>query len=67
MDMTMPRVSGVEALRRIRARGSSVPVIFSSGYDVDRSGIDSREFSGFLEKPYSAEELLDAVEQVMEN
>jgi PAS domain S-box-containing protein len=65
MDMTMPQMSGIEALRRIRAIDTRVPVLLSSGYDVDRSGVDAREFSGFLEKPYSAEELLDAVDQAL--
>jgi signal transduction histidine kinase/CheY-like chemotaxis protein/predicted hydrocarbon binding protein len=65
MDMTMPQMSGIDALRRIRTRSASVPVLLSSGYDVDRSGVDPREFSGFLEKPYSAEELLDAVDKAL--
>jgi PAS domain S-box-containing protein len=65
MDMTMPQMSGIEALRRIRALGSNVPVLLSSGYDLGRSGVDPREFDGFLEKPYSAEDLLDAVERAM--
>jgi CheY-like chemotaxis protein len=65
MDMTMPQMSGVEALRRIRMRDAAVPVLLSSGYDVDHSGVDPREFTGFLEKPYSAEELLDAVDKAL--
>jgi PAS domain S-box-containing protein len=65
MDMTMPQMNGVEALRRIRAIDTRVPVVLSSGYDVDRSGVDAREFDGFLEKPYSAEELLDAVDRAL--
>jgi PAS domain S-box-containing protein len=64
MDMTMPQMSGLEALREIRARGSNVPVLLSSGYDIERSG-GAGEFDGVLEKPYSVEELWDAVEKAL--
>ena len=62
MDVTMPQMSGVDALERIRATGSDVPVLLSSGYDVDTARIEAHDFSGFLEKPYDVTSLLNAVE-----
>ena len=65
MDMTMPQMSGVEALKHIRATGSTVPVLLSSGYNVDPAGVEAKLFSGFLEKPYDINELIEAVERAM--
>lgn len=65
MDMTMPQMNGVEALRRIRAAGASFPVLLSSGTEVDPAGKEAREFSGVLEKPYRVEALWDAVEKAI--
>src|SRR3569623_1360580 len=65
MDMTMPRMSGVEALREIRARGSNVPILLSTGYDVGAMGNQAQEFSGVLEKPYDVQDLWSAVERAL--
>jgi PAS domain S-box-containing protein len=65
MDLTMPQMSGIEALKRIRATGSKVPVLLSSGYNIDPAGIEVQHFNGFLEKPYDVTELLEAVERAV--
>jgi CheY-like chemotaxis protein len=61
MDMTMPQMNGLDALKHIRALDSDVPVLLSSGYGAS-AAIHSKEFSGVLMKPYGFAELLSAVE-----
>lgn len=61
MDLTMPEMSGAQTLARIRRRGSTVPVLLSSGYSVDADELDAALFDGFLGKPYRAQDLLTAV------
>ncbi len=67
LDMTMPDLDGAEVLRRLRASGSRVPVIVSSGY-LDAS-VEKRlvrgEFQGFLAKPYSATDLAAAIDRAL--
>jgi signal transduction histidine kinase/CheY-like chemotaxis protein len=65
MDMTMPQMGGVEALRQIRALGGAVPVVLSTGYDVDAVGSELHEFNGVLEKPYDVQELWNTVDRVL--
>ena len=54
MDVTMPPMSGIEGLKRIRATGSDVPVVLSRGYCVELSSKDSPEFFAYLQKPYDS-------------
>ena len=58
-DMTMPRTSGVELLRRVRDLRSDIPVILMTGFagllneeELKRYGIDE-----FIIKPLNAQEL----------
>jgi PAS domain S-box-containing protein len=65
LDMTMPDLSGAEVLRRMRAHGSRVPVVFSSGYHDTAFELDPASFQGFLVKPYRLQELLEALERAL--
>ncbi|MDE3154273.1 MAG: PAS domain S-box protein [Acidobacteriota bacterium] len=71
LDMTMPRMSGVEALREIRQIRRDVPVILSSGYSeadaVDHFRFGGDELAGFIQKPYAAAGLVDKLRQVLES
>jgi CheY-like chemotaxis protein len=67
LDMTMPDIDGAEVLRRMRAGGSRIPVIVSSGYldvSVERR-LPRDAFQGFLAKPYGATELVNAIERAL--
>jgi CheY-like chemotaxis protein len=64
LDMTMPDMDGAEVLRRLRAAGSRIPVVVSSGYldvSIERR-LPRGEFQGFLAKPYGATDLVSAIE-----
>jgi PAS domain S-box-containing protein len=64
LDMTMPDMDGAEVLVRVRAAGSRVPVVVSSGYldvAVERR-LPRGQFQGFLPKPYGATDLVNAIE-----
>ena len=56
LDLTMPVMSGEEALGHIQAIRPDVPVVLSSGFSetdaVER--FRDRGFAGFLQKPYTA-------------
>jgi two-component system, cell cycle sensor histidine kinase and response regulator CckA len=65
LDMTMPDIDGAEVLRRLRASGSHVPVVVSSGYldvSIERR-LPVGDFQGFLAKPYGATDLVNAIER----
>ena len=63
LDLTMPRLDGLSALRKLRQIKPDVPVVLCSGFaeqDATR-GFEDERLTGFLSKPYSAAELLDIV------
>ena len=63
VDMTTPDMDGAEVLQRLRAAGSRVPVVVSSGY-LDASiarRLPSGAFQGFLPNPSGARDLLGAL------
>ena len=60
MDIMMPKLDGIEAVKRMRARGDSTPVIFLTAKDSisDRvAGLDAGA-EDYLIKPFAFEELL---------
>jgi PAS domain S-box-containing protein len=67
LDMTMPVMSGEEALDRMRSIDETVPIVLSSGYNeleaVKRFA--GKGLSGFLQKPYSSAALADKVQSVV--
>lgn len=63
LDLTMPRMNGIEALDRMREIDASVPVVVSTGYDKSEllMGGDQRGIRHFLQKPYLPRDLLRAI------
>ena len=67
LDMTMPEMSGAEALRGIQALRPLVPALLSSGYDEALATRDVvvSGLAGFLQKPYTPEALAAKVKLVL--
>ena len=66
MDLRMPQLNGVEAMRRIRAENSEIKFIVLTTYDSDEYIFDAIEAGakGYLLKDASREELSQAVRAV---
>ena len=59
LDLTMPVMTGEEALRSLRERSASLPVLLTSGFSEKdaTSRFGDSGFAGFLQKPYTARTL----------
>jgi two-component system cell cycle response regulator DivK len=70
MDIHLPDIDGIEALRILRAdeRTSSVPVLAltAQAMEGDRERFLAAGFDGYLSKPVNIADLLDAVRRYCE-
>ena len=67
MDMVMPRMNGLDALREMRRIRPDLRVVFMSGYETEvlREGLREERIDGFLQKPYGMAELARAVSEAI--
>jgi len=63
LDIHLGGMSGIEARRRLSARGSTVPIIFMTALDSAAVRKEAIEVgcAAFLPKPFSGNELLNAI------
>ena len=65
LDLTMPRMNGREAFGEMRKIDKSVPVVFSSGYNVSDPDIPVVGLAGFLNKPYRMAEFQGVLQRAI--
>jgi class 3 adenylate cyclase/DNA-binding response OmpR family regulator len=67
MDYEMPKMSGIEVLRNLRAQGSKVPVILMTSHGSEQVAIEVFRLGAkdYLIKPFAAQEMLDTIEEVL--
>lgn len=68
LDAAMPRLSGIDALRRMREEGTEVPVLYASGYTVGavREHLARETGAELLQKPILMHELLARVRGLLD-
>jgi CheY-like chemotaxis protein/glycine cleavage system H lipoate-binding protein len=66
-DLMMPKIDGLELLRRIRSEGHSVPTILITGYATIRSAMDALKAGAveYLPKPFTRSELRGAIARAL--
>jgi CheY-like chemotaxis protein len=65
LDLTMPRLSGRDALERLRRINPRVRVLLASGYPGEQ-GPGATGALGFISKPYRAQHLARMVRQALD-
>ncbi len=68
VDQCLPDLTGLEVLAQLRAFGCGVPVVMMSGWPTPQLRTRAEELGacGFLTKPVSTDELLQAVERAVQ-
>ena len=67
MDITMPNVDGIQALKQIRANDPGAKVVMCSAMGQQAMVIESIQAGAkdFIVKPFQAERVLEAVKKVL--
>ncbi|WP_221031684.1 ATP-binding response regulator [Actomonas aquatica] len=65
LDLTMPDITGVELLSRIRPEYPELPVVFVSGFSQESisSILETDDYTTFLQKPFERAELARALRE----
>ena len=63
LDIMMPRMDGLEVVRRLRGKGNATPVLFLTSRDSIEDKVEGLESGGdyYLTKPFAFPELLAVV------
>lgn len=66
LDAMMPRKSGIDALRELRAEGIDIPALIVSAHqdESDANAPTDLEISGYMTKPIDFEHLLDSIAEL---
>jgi DNA-binding response OmpR family regulator len=66
LDAMMPRKSGIDALRELRAAGVNTPALIISAHQdaSDANATTDLEVSGYLTKPIDFDRLLDSIAEL---
>jgi CheY-like chemotaxis protein len=67
LDMMMPRMSGLEVFRAMKAARPSVRAILITGYSVDEKAQElmAEGVRGYLHKPFKRAELIEKIREVL--
>jgi signal transduction histidine kinase/CheY-like chemotaxis protein len=67
LDLTMPRMNGIQCLRALRAVDPLVPVLMTSGFSETECTVElaGLSLSGFLQKPYSLASLKTKMREIL--
>lgn len=65
LDLSMPDMNGKETLLRLRQINPAALIVLTSGYDKSKAllDFDSKQLTGFIQKPCPANKLIRLIEQ----
>jgi CheY-like chemotaxis protein len=68
IDMVMPRMSGSELYKRLKALNSEIKVLLASGYSIDGEATKILEqgCNGFIQKPFGIVELSQRIRKILD-
>lgn len=68
LDINMPEMSGLELQKELNKKGSTLPIIFITGYGNVNIAVEAMKAGAidFLEKPYEGDSLLESIHFALE-
>ena len=68
LDMIMPDMDGKEVFEELKNIREGIEIVLISGYseEVAMNYFEGKELAGFIQKPYNQEQLVEAVQKIIE-
>lgn len=69
MDLTMPYMDGLECIQKLKALDPSINILVVSALSDRKTGLRALQYGarGFICKPFTDEQLVSALNKLMEN
>lgn len=66
-DLSMPKLTGIELLRKLRERGEKTPFIILTGFGDKALAVEALRLGAFdlLDKPWQETQIIDVVERAV--
>jgi len=67
LDIKMPQLSGTEVLKRIRAKGITVPVVIMTAFATVKNAVDCTKLGAitYLQKPFTTDKVKTILDEMM--
>jgi len=67
LDIKMPEISGTEVLKRIRAKGITVPVVIMTAFATVKNAVDCTKLGAltYLQKPFTTDKIKIILDEMM--
>ena len=67
LDLTMPKMGGIEVFKEMKALRPDMPIVVTSGYSSKAldGQISTPDLAGFLQKPYSLKDLRESLDKAL--
>jgi len=65
LDLTMPRMNGIEFMKALREIDPFLPVLMTSGFSESDAELADLGLSGFIQKPYSLASLKTKMREIL--
>ncbi|MBU2447435.1 MAG: response regulator [Bacteroidetes bacterium] len=69
LDLTLPKISGIEVLEYVKRKNPNVKVILTSGYMIEKDSgqVEDSKIDDFIQKPYTVEKLAQVVRKNLDS
>jgi len=66
-DINMPKMDGIELLRRVKKQNAKLPVLLISGYKMGNDPLEAVESmaDGFLAKPFDIDQIKNLISKLL--
>jgi DNA-binding response OmpR family regulator len=67
IDIKMPKMDGMELIRRLKIKWPRIPIVVMSGYDTRETVAEADQLGAdrFIPKPFTPDELLKSIRQAL--
>jgi len=64
-DINMPKMGGIDLSKKIKEKFPDMPIVFMTGYGIEKVKQDVEKAEGFLAKPFDLDDFNELLENIL--